>query len=81
MAWSESQKRYARSEKGRQARQKYQSGEKAKEAHRRYMLKRKARLAETKQIKETEPMETAIVNPVENKPETGKIKKEVRNKK
>lgn len=81
MSWSESQKRYARSEKGRQARQKYQSSERAKEAHRRYMLKRKARLAEAKQIKETGPVEKATVAPVENKPETGKIKKEVRNKK
>jgi hypothetical protein len=71
--WTESQKRYARSEKGKVARKKYQSSEKAKEARRRYMLKRKARLTETKQEKE--------INPVKAKSETGKIVKEALNKK
>jgi len=39
------------------------------------MARRKARKAEAKLS------ETVVVAPVENKPETGKIKKEVRNKK
>ena len=81
MTWSQSQRKYSQSSKGKIARKKYQSSEKAKEAHRRYMLKRKARLAEAKQVKETGPVRAVVVAPVENKPETGKIKKEVRNKK
>ncbi len=66
--WSEAQRKYARSEKGKIARKKYQSSEKAKEARKRYMLKRRVRLTEAKQIKE--------INPVKNKVEVGKIGKE-----
>jgi len=75
MAWSKSQQKYARSEKGKVARNKYQSSEKAKEAHRRYALKRKARLAEAKEKKEL------VVNQVQSKPEIDKIEKEVVGKK
>lgn len=71
--WTESQKKYARSEKGKIARKKYQSSEKAKEARRRYMLKRRGRLAEAKRMKE--------INPVKTKSETGKIIKEAESKK
>lgn len=71
--WSEAQKRYALSEKGKLARKKYQSSEKAKESRRRYMLKRKARLAEAKQIEE--------IKPVENKVEATKIKESPKSKK
>lgn len=75
--WSESQKRYAHSPKGIQARKKYQSSGKAKLARQRYVAKRKTKLAELKQT-QTESVPT---EPVKVKPETGKIKKEVRNKK
>ena len=70
--WTEAQKRYARSEKGRISRKKYQSSQKAKEAHKRYLLKRKARLAEAKQKEETTPVQVNA--------EVGKIKKEVAKK-
>ncbi|MFA6501315.1 MAG: hypothetical protein WCT85_00850 [Parachlamydiales bacterium] len=72
MGWTDAQKKYANSPKGKIARQKYQSSEKAKEAHRLYMLRRKAKLAELKQVKEIEPVkkqEEAI------KIETGAVKK------
>lgn len=75
--WSEAQKRYAHSEKGKLARKKYQSSEKAKLARQRYMAKRKAKLTEAKQTQ----VESVPTEPVKVKPETGKIKKEVRNKK
>ena len=52
MSWTNAQKKYAKSEKGKIARQKYQSSEKAKEAHHRYMLRRKAKIAEVKQVNE-----------------------------
>ena len=70
--WTEAQKRYARSEKGRISRKKYQSSQKAKEAHKRYLLKRKARLAEAKQKEETTLVQVST--------EVGKIKKEVAKK-
>lgn len=71
--WSEAQKRYAHSERGKLARKKYQSSEKAKESRRRYMLKRKARLAEVKQTEE--------IKPVENQVEAIKIKESPKSKK
>jgi DNA-binding PadR family transcriptional regulator len=40
MTWTQAQKNYSHSEKGRQARTKYQLSEKGKEARRRYMLKK-----------------------------------------
>jgi hypothetical protein len=76
MAWTEAQKKYARSEKGKISRKKYQSSEKAKEAHRRYMLKRKAKLAEAKKTKAA-----TVVEPVKNKVETVKMKKSAASKK
>jgi hypothetical protein len=77
MAWTEAQKRYARSQKGIQARKKYQSSEKAKLARQRYMTQWKMKLAEAKQTQ----MGSVPAEPVKNKPETSKIKKEVRLKK
>ncbi len=71
--WSEAQKRYQSSEKGKASRLKYQSSEKAKEARKRYMLKRKARLAGAKQTEE--------IKPVENKVEAIKIKESPKSKK
>lgn len=41
MAWSEAQKAYARSDKGRAARLKYQQSEAGKAARARYLAKRK----------------------------------------
>ncbi|OGD62495.1 hypothetical protein A2160_00255 [Candidatus Beckwithbacteria bacterium RBG_13_42_9] len=73
--WSKSQRVYAASSKGREARRRYQQSEKCREAHKRYLANRKARKAEAKLS------EAVVIAPVENKPETGKIKKEVRNKK
>lgn len=73
--WSEAQKRYAHSEKGKLARKKYQSSEKAKLARQRYIAKRKVKLAEMKQ----KQVETA--NQVESEPKVDKIKKEARLKK
>ncbi len=73
--WSEAQKRYAHSEKGKLARKKYQSSEKAKEARKRYMEKKKAQLTELKQKQVEE------VKPVKNEPKVDKIKKEVASKK
>lgn len=40
MTWTEAQKKYARSEKGKLARKRYQLSEKGREARRRYMLKK-----------------------------------------
>lgn len=66
--WSEAQKRYARSEKGKLARKKYQSSEKGRASHIAYLAKRKAKRAEAKAVKE--------INPVEIKLETSKIEVE-----
>lgn len=71
--WSEAQKRYQASDKGKAARKKYQSSEKAKEARKRYMLKRKTRLSEAKLTEE--------IKPVENKVEAIKIKESPKSKK
>ena len=66
--WSEAQKRYARSEKGKLARKKYQSSEKGRASHIAYLAKRKTRLAEAKTVKQ--------ISPVEIKPEASKIEVE-----
>lgn len=71
--WTEAQKRYAHSEKGKLARKKYQSSEKGRASHLAYLAKRKAKLAETKKDKE--------ITQVEIKPEIGKIETEVAEKK
>ena len=44
MTWSESQRKYAHSDRGREARKKYQMSERGKAAHARYMEKRRLRL-------------------------------------
>lgn len=66
--WSQSQRKYYASEKGKASRLKYQQSEKAKQTHRAYLLKRKAKLTEAKQ-----PIETVQVN---KKAVEGKIKEE-----
>lgn len=44
MAWNESQRRYAHSDRGREARRKYQMSEKGKKARAKYMEKRRLKL-------------------------------------
>ena len=52
MAWTEAQKRYARSEKGKAARKRYQESEKGKAARARYIAKRAKLNADEKAITE-----------------------------
>lgn len=74
MAWSEAQKRYAKSSKGLEARSKYQMSERGKTTKAAYMARRRAKLQEAKQQK------TEInYAPVKEKPT--EVKKEVKNKK
>lgn len=75
MAWSQSQRKYAQSEKGKLARKKYQESPKGIEARKRYFANRKAKKTENKIA------ETVVADSVKIEPETSKIKKEVRNKK
>lgn len=71
--WSEAQKRYQNSSKGREARCRYQQSEKEKQKHREYLARRKAKLSEAKQVKE--------ITLVEKKEELVKIKKSPESKK
>lgn len=73
--WSEAQKRYASSEKGKLARKKYQESEKGRASRKAYMARRKAKLADTKQTK------VITLNTPETIPEVVKGKKEVKSKK
>lgn len=73
--WSQAQRRYAASSKGKEARRKYQMSEKGRASRRTYLERRKTKLAELKQ----EPAEE--VKPVANEPKVDKIKKEARLKK
>lgn len=67
MSWTQAQKRYAQSSKGKLARKKYQTSEKGRARHKEYLARRRVKLAEAKKIIETKP--------VENKVEGVKIKK------
>jgi len=71
--WSQAQRRYSASSKGRESRRRYQTSIKGIETRKRYQLKRKARLAEAKQ--------TGEIKPVENKVEVAKIKESPKSKK
>jgi hypothetical protein len=51
MSWTEAQKRYVHSEKGRASRMRYFQSEKGKATRARYMAKRKAKLEEMKKQK------------------------------
>jgi len=73
MAWSEAQKRYMASDRGKAARRKYQTSPKGQATRAAYMARRKAKLAETKQTK------VIIANEPEGKLE--QVKKEVKSKK
>lgn len=52
MAWSDAQKRYAKSESGKAARLKYQQSEAGKASRVRYLAKKKALQKEAKEPKE-----------------------------
>lgn len=52
MTWTEAQKRYARSEKGKAARKRYQDSEKGKAARARYMARRNEKLTEPEPLEE-----------------------------
>lgn len=73
MSWTNAQRKYSNSSKGRASRQKYQLSEKGKASRAAYMARRKAKLAGKEQI-ETIP-------PVEKEEETSKIEKEAANQK
>jgi len=71
--YSEAQKRYALSEKGKLARKKYQESDKGRETHRIYLANRRAKIKAGLQIEQT--------NPVEKEKESVKIKLEAVSKK
>lgn len=73
--WSQAQRRYSASSKGRESRRRYQTSIKGIETRKRYLERRRARLAELKQKQAEE------VKPVENEPKVDKIKKEAVSKK
>lgn len=58
MSWTETQRKYANSEKGKAARKHYKESEKGKASRAKYMAKRKAKLQEMKKQKilDTEPL-------------------------
>jgi hypothetical protein len=71
--YSEAQKRYALSERGKLARKKYQESAKGRETHRIYLANRRAKIKTGVQMEQT--------NPVEKKEEPVKIKVEAISKK
>lgn len=73
--WSQSQRKYCLSSKGKIARKKYQESEKGRASRAAYMARRKARKAETKLV------ETTITTPVEKSEEKAKIKVSPKSKK
>ncbi|EKE00338.1 MAG: hypothetical protein ACD_22C00045G0004 [uncultured bacterium] len=73
--WSQSQRKYCQSSKGKIARKKYQESEKGRAARVAYMARRKARKAETK------PVEAVVIAPVEKSEEKAKIKASPKSKK
>lgn len=83
MTWTNAQKKYAKSAKGRASRQKYQSSEKGKASRAAYLARRKAKLAGKEQsdaIAQEEPqieqdIAESTIDLVEKKEEVVKIKK------
>ena len=71
--YSEAQKRYQNSEKGRLSRKKYQESAKCRETHRIYLANRRAKIKAGVQIEQT--------NPVEKEEKSVKIKLEAVSKK
>ncbi len=82
MKWTNAQKKYSNSAKGRASRLKYQQSPKGIEARKRYMANKKARRLELKQEPQIEQkvVESAI-DLVETKEEKSKMGKEAVNKK
>jgi hypothetical protein len=71
--YSEAQKKYALSERGKLARKKYQESAKGRETHRLYLENRRAKIKTGVQIEQT--------NPVEKEEKSVKIKLEAVSKK
>ncbi len=72
MSWTNAQRKYSNSAKGRASRQKYQSSEKGKLSRQKYLAKRRAKLAGKEQVE--------AITPVEIKEEASKMEKEVAKK-
>lgn len=82
MSWTNAQKKYSNSAKGRASRQKYQSSAKGKASRAAYMARRKAKHLELKQSDATanepqveEKVVESAIDLVEKKAEVVKIKK------
>lgn len=83
MSWTNAQKRYSNSAKGRASRLKYQQSAKGIEARKRYMANKRAERLELKRsdaIAKDEPqveqkVAESTIDPVEEKAEIVKIKK------
>lgn len=73
--WSQSQRKYCLSSKGKIARKKYQESEKGRAARAAYIARRKARKAEAK------PVGAVVIAPVEKSEEKAKIKVSPKSKK
>ncbi|HUV42862.1 MAG TPA: hypothetical protein VMY36_03075 [Patescibacteria group bacterium] len=71
--WTQAQKKYAQSSKGKEARLRYQQSEKGRAKHKEYLARRKAKKLEAKQVQET----TTVNNEIKEV----KIKKEAVSKK
>ena len=71
--WTNAQKKYSNSAKGKASRLKYQSSDKGREARKQYMARRRAKLAGKEQVE--------VVTPVKTEAEASKIEKEAVNKK
>jgi len=69
MAWTEAQKKYANSSKGKEARRRYQQSEKGRTARAAYMARRKAKSVHEKEL-------NASTNDPKTKPELAKMSKE-----
>jgi len=72
--WSQAQRKYSASSKGREARLRYQNSEKGKQKHREYLARRRAKKLEAKQT------QAKKITPVQVSTEVVKIKKEVAKK-
>ena len=66
MKWTNAQRKYSNSSKGKASRLKYQTSEKGRAARAAYMARRKAKLAGKEQV--------GTIAPVKNKAEIVKIK-------
>lgn len=78
--WTNAQKKYSNSSKGRASRLKYQQSSKGIEARKRYMANKKAKRLELKQEPQIEQkVAESTIAPVETKEEKSKMGKEAVN--